>query len=127
LILHTLPEQAIPEQTTSLSIPETVSEPSTSNQTPTSTNSQPSLSSLAIKLVAPAKPEVPSPPTIYLDSTLLEDVCENISQELINLIQARNNLIHKDNYEKKWRRLKERVDFVLSELQRTCLDAQDSA
>jgi hypothetical protein len=54
-------------------------------------------------------------------------VCENISQELIKLIQGRNNHTHKESYEKQWRRLKEIVDFVLSELQRTCLDEQDSA
>jgi len=54
-------------------------------------------------------------------------VCENIFQELNNLVQARNNLIHEDNYEKQWKRLKERVDYVLIELQISCLDAQDSA
>ena len=43
------------------------------------------------------------------------------------MIQARNDLIHKDSYEKLWKRLKERVDYVLTELQRTCTDAQDSA
>jgi len=43
------------------------------------------------------------------------------------LIQARNNLIHEDNYEKLWIRLKNRVDFILSELQRSCLDAQELA
>jgi hypothetical protein len=43
------------------------------------------------------------------------------------MIQARNNLTHKESYEKQWRRLKDKVDFVLSELQRTCLDEQDSA
>jgi hypothetical protein len=53
-------------------------------------------------------------------------MCENIGQELISLIQARNDLIHKDSYEKFWKRLKERVDFVMSELQRTCMDDQDS-
>jgi len=36
-------------------------------------------------------------------------------------------LIHEDSYEKQWKRLKERVDYVLTELQRSCLDAQDSA
>jgi len=40
------------------------------------------------------------------------------------LIQDRNNLIHEDNYVKQWR---ERVDFVLSELQRSSFDAQDAA
>jgi len=43
------------------------------------------------------------------------------------LVQARNNLIHEDSYEKLWKRLKERVKFVLTELQSSCLDAQDSA
>jgi len=43
------------------------------------------------------------------------------------LVQARNNLIHEDSYEKLWIRLKERVKYVLTELQRSCLDAQDSA
>jgi len=43
------------------------------------------------------------------------------------LVQARNNLIHEDSYEKLWKRLKKRVDYVLTELQRSCLDAQDSA
>jgi len=36
-------------------------------------------------------------------------------------------LIHEDSYEKKWKRLKDRVDYVLTELQRSCLHAQDSA
>jgi len=54
-------------------------------------------------------------------------VCENIFQELNKLIQARNNLIHEDNYVKQWRRLSERVDFVRSELQRSSFDAQDAS
>jgi len=63
---------------------------------------------------------------LFLDSTIIADVCENIFQELNNLVQARNNLIHEDSFEKLWKRLKERVDYVLTELQRSCLDAQDS-
>jgi len=43
------------------------------------------------------------------------------------LVQARNNLIHEHNYEKLWIRLKDRVEYVFTELQRTCLDAQDIA
>lgn len=89
-----------------------------------STNDQPSSSSQAIQPCAPAKINVPSPPTLFLDFTILVDVCENIFQELNNLVQARTNLVHKDSYEKQWKILKERVDFVLSELQRTCLTAQ---
>ena len=93
--------------------------------TNTSTNDQPSSSNLAIQPCAPAKTNVPSPPTIFLDSILLAHVCENIFQELNNLIQARNNLVHKNIYEKQWKRLKERVDYVLSARQKSCLDAQD--
>jgi len=43
------------------------------------------------------------------------------------LVQARNNLIHEDSYEKLWKILKDRVDYVLTKLQRSCLDTQDSA
>jgi len=64
---------------------------------------------------------------MFLNSTILSNVCESIFQELNCLIQARNNLIHEDNYEKLWIRLKDRVDFILSELQRSCLDAQEIA
>ena len=102
-------------------------EPSETN-TPTATSTNiPETSNLAIQPCAPAKTNVPSPPTLFLDSTILADVYENIFQELNKLVQARNDLIHEDSYEKQWKRLKERVDFVLSELQRTCLDAQDSS
>ena len=54
-------------------------------------------------------------------------MCENNFQELNNLVQARNKLIHEDSYVKQWKRLKERVDYVLTELQRSCLDSQDYA
>jgi len=57
----------------------------------------------------------------------MANVCESIFQELNKLIEARNNLIHENNYQKQWRRLRERVDFVLSELQRSSFDAQDIA
>jgi len=43
------------------------------------------------------------------------------------LVGARNNLVHEESYEKQWRRLRERVKFVLSELQRSSFDAQDFA
>jgi len=95
--------------------------------TNTSTNDQPSSSNLAIQPCASAKTNVLSPLTIFLDSIILADVCENIFQELNNLIQVRNNMVHKDSYEKQWKRLKERVDYVLSALYKSCLDAQDIA
>jgi len=88
----------------------------TNTQTAIPTNDQPSTSNLAIQPCAPGKTNVPSPPTLFLDSTILADVCQNIFQELNKLIEARNDLIHEVSYEKQWKRLKERVDFVLSEL-----------
>jgi len=93
----------------------------------TLTNDQPSSSNLAIQPIAPANTNVPSPPTLFLNSTILANVCDSIFQELNSLVQARNNLIHEDNYEKLWTRLKDRVEFVLSELQRSCFDAQELA
>ena len=52
---------------------------------------------------------------------------QHIFQELNKLIQARNDLVHENNYEKSWKRLKERVGDVLTAPQRTCLDDQDIA
>jgi len=79
-----------------------------------STIDLPSSSSQAIQTCAPARStNVPSPPTMFLDSTILADVCENI--------------FHEESYEKQWMRLRERVDFVLTELQRSSFDAQDIA
>jgi hypothetical protein len=98
-----------------------------SSSIPQTTNGQ-SSSNLAIVPVASPKPtKIPSPPTIFLDSTLLQNVCENIGQELVQLIQARENLVYKENYEKRWSRLKERVDYVLFALQSTCIDTQAQA
>ena len=91
------------------------------------TTDQPSSSNQALQTCTPTRTiKVPSPPTMFLDSTILADVCENIFQELNKLVQARNNLTHSERYDKQWRRLRERVDFVLSELQRSSLDAQNN-
>jgi hypothetical protein len=54
-------------------------------------------------------------------------VCEDIGQKLVKLIETRNDLVHKESYEKQWNRLKDRVDYILSTLQTTCTDAQDLA
>jgi len=128
-----IPELVVPKQPASeLIVPVQVinnQSPTTNTiaQSETSINDQPSSSKLAIQLCAPFKTNAPYPPTLFLDSNILAYVCENIFQELNSLVQAWNNLIHEDNYEKKWKRLKERVDYVLTKLQRSCLDAQDSA
>jgi len=125
-----VPELIVPEQTASeQSASElTTNSPSTTtniHEPETSTNDQPSSSNLAIQPVALVKTNVPSPPTLFLHSTILANVCDNIFQKLNSLVQARNNLIHEDSYEKLWTRLKDRVEFVPSELQRSCFDAQE--
>jgi len=95
---------------------------------PNNTNNQPSPSNLAIQPTAPPRTtKVPFPLTLYLDSSLLADVCENIFQELNRLTQTKNDLIHEHNYEKSWKRLKERVNNVFTTLQRNCMDDQDTA
>jgi len=103
-----VPEQVLPHQHESYTSYEQITE-----------SDQPSSSNLAIQTCAPTRTtNVPSPPTLFLDSTILTDLCENIFQELNKLVRARNNLVHEESYEKQWRRLRERVEFVLSELQR---------
>ena len=116
------------------SVPDDLSEtnitviPTNTPTIPNNPNNQPSPSNLAIQPTTPPRQtKVPSPPTMYLDSYLLAGVCENIFQELNRLTQTRNDLIHEQSYEKSWKRLKERVDNVLTALQRTCMDDQDTA
>jgi len=73
-------------------------------------------SNQALQACAPAKTtNFPSLPTLFLDSSILADVCENIFQELNKLVQARNNLVHEDNYVKQWRILRERErEWIMS-------------
>jgi len=84
LISEPVRELVVPEQLIhELSVPEQVildqqSTTNTSTEPETSINDQPSYSNLAIQHVAPAKTNVPSPPTLFLDSTILANVCENI-------------------------------------------------
>ena len=42
-------------------------------------------------------------------------------------MKARNNFVHEEDYVKEWRRLRERVDFVMSELQKSSLKAHSNA
>jgi len=90
-----VPELSIPEQT----IPEqTVPEQAIIDQSPATntilepkiaTNDQPSSSNLALQSRAPARyKNIPYPPTLFLDSTILAKVCDNIFQELNKLIEA---------------------------------------
>ena len=102
-------EQSIPkhnasEETASVQnaseIPEQTQPSTTINhETEHTTNDQSSSSNLAIQPIKPARTNVLSPPTMFLNSTILSHVCESIFQELNSLIEARNNLIHEDSYE----------------------------
>jgi len=123
----TVPEQNVSEQSATELTTNSQSTTSNIHELETFINDQPSSSNLAIKPVASAKTNVPSSPTLFLNSTILANVCDSIFEELNSLVQARNNLIHEDNYEKLWTRLKDRVEFVLPELQRSCFDAQELA
>lgn len=85
----------------------------------------PSSSTQALQTCTPIN--IPSPPTLFIDSIILTDVCESIFTELNKLVNARNNFVHEEDYVKEWRRLRERVDFVMSELQKSCLEAHSNA
>jgi hypothetical protein len=99
--------------------------PSTSQ--PLTTNGQ-SPSNQTIVLIAPPKPsKQPSPPTIFLDSQVLQDVWEDIASKELKLIRGRNDLGHTISYQKQWRRLKERAVYVISALHDSCIEAQEQA
>jgi len=76
LVVHEqpVPELVIPEQVIYSQSPTT----NTIAKPETSINDQPSSSNLAIQPCALAKKNVPSPPTLFLDSIFLANVCENI-------------------------------------------------
>ena len=67
------------------------------------------------------------PPTLLLDSTILQKVCENIFKDLNKLVKTRNNLVHENDYVDEWTRLRIRVDNVMCELEKTSLEAHDKA
>jgi len=116
------------EQSSSMEIEQPASDqPSTSNIQFIPTNSQPTTSLQIEPLVVPKPRKLPSQPTRFLDSVLLQGVCEDIANQMIKLIDSRNDLSHRVSYEKQWRRLKERVENVMTALQTTCVEAQEQA
>ena len=54
-------------------------------------------------------------------------MCEDITEKIIKLISSRNDLSHRESYDKQWRRLKERVENVMNALSSTCIEAQEQA
>jgi len=65
------------------------------------------------------------PPTFLLDSTILQEVCENIFKDLNKLVKTRSNFIHKESYVDQWTSLREIIDYVMSELQKSSLEAHN--
>jgi len=91
-------------------------------------NNATDLPSSSTQALQPCDPiNASSPPTLILNSIILTNVCESIFKELNKLVEARNNLVHEEDYVKEWRRLRERVDFVMSEFQKSCIDAHNNA
>jgi len=70
---------------------------------------------------------ISSPPTLLLDFIILKEVCENIFKDLNKLVKSRSNLIHNQDCVSEWNSLRDRVDHMMCELQKLCLDAHDKA
>jgi hypothetical protein len=100
-------------------------QPSTSNTL--TTNDQPTTSQAIVPTAHPKPSKQPSPPTIFLDSRVLQDVWEDITSEVHRLIKSRSDLGHKISYQKQWRRIKERVINLISTLHDSCLQVQEEA
>jgi len=122
---------APPSEATFVSQPQhdQTSEPSTQMAVTENTATDlPSSSTQAIQTCTPIQTtNISSPPTLFLDSIILSDVCESIFTELNKLVKAWNNFVYEEDYVKEWRRLRERVHFVMSELQKSSLEAHSNA
>ena len=70
---------------------------------------------------------VSSSPTLLIDSIILKEVCENIFKDLNKLVKSKSNLIHNQDYVSEWTSLRERVEDMMCELQKLCLNAHDKA
>jgi len=102
-------------------------QPLSSNTQSFSSINQPT-DNLQIEPFAAPKPrKLPSQPTRFLDSIVLRGVSEDIAEKMIKLISSRNDLSHRESYDKQWRRLKERVENVMTALSSTCIEAQEQS
>jgi hypothetical protein len=108
-----------------VTIDSVIDQPSTSQ--PLTTNGQSPSNQAIVPIAPPKSSKQPSPPTIFLDSHILQDVWEDIASEALKLIKGRNDLGHLVSYQKQWRRLKERVVNVISALHDSCIEAQEQA
>jgi len=104
-------------------------EPSASDQyeSDQTTDDQTSSSNLTIVPSEPTFSDIPKPPSVFLNLPFLATVCLDIFKKAKKLIESRQNLVHEVSYEEKWERIIERVQFVFSEVQRSCLNDQAQA
>jgi len=82
------------------------------------------LSGIAISSIANTWRVSPLP-TILLDYVILKKVCENIFEDLIKLVEARNQVIPSKIYEEQWTSLRERVDYVMFEMKKLSKEAHN--
>ena len=103
-------------------------EQSTFDQSSSSNSQTFPSNNLQIEPVVALRPrKQPSLPNRFLDSNVLKGVCEDIAEKMSKLISSRNDLSHRESYDKQWRRLKERVENVMNVLSSTCIEAQEQA
>jgi len=116
------------EQSSPIEVEQSASDQPSFSNTQSSPSINQSSNNLQIEPFAAPKPrKLPSQPTKFLDSNVLRGVCEDITEKMIKLISFRNDLSHRESYDKQWRRLKERVENVMNALSSTCIEAQEQA
>jgi len=72
-------------------------------------------------------PDINAPPTLLLDFIILKEVCESIFQDLNKLVKTRNNFVHEKINVDEWTSLRNRVEYMMCELQKLSLEAHDKA
>ena len=72
-------------------------------------------------LITPQLTNLIVPPTLLLDSAILKEECEQIFIDLNKLVKTRNNYIHEKDYVNEWTSLRNRVEYMMCELQKLSL------
>jgi hypothetical protein len=55
-------------------------------------------------------------PPLLISNIVLREVCNNIFKDMMEVENSRNHAIHLENYEDKWKNLREVVNIVLDDL-----------
>ena len=70
---------------------------------------------------------ITAPPTLLLDYAILKEACEQIFKDLNKLVKTRSNFVHEKDYVSEWTSLRNRVEYIMCELQKLSLEAHDKA